>query len=65
MSGPPASEARGLGYTEGWNAVTAGGGALPRPRRARTRGRQLTGDEWADYKLGWAEAMEAYELDND
>jgi hypothetical protein len=55
--------ARSLGFTEGWNAVTAGSGALPRPRRQRSRGRQLTDNEWADYKQGWAEAMDAYEID--
>ena len=60
------SKARSLGYIDGWNAATAtfGYGSLPRPRRQRSRGRQLTDVEWAAYKAGWDEALDAYELDN-
>lgn len=55
-------QAHSLGFIDGTNAAQSGGPY--KPRRHRSRGRQLTDAEWDEYKRGWDEALDAYEVDN-
>jgi hypothetical protein len=55
-------KAHSLGFLDGTNAMQSGGSR--KPRRHRTKGRQLTGREWDEYQRGWDEALEAYDIDN-
>ena len=67
-SGPESTEvfqqgqAYNLGFLDGTNAMQSGG--PHKPRRHRSRGRQLTDAEWDEYQRGWEEALDAYEVDN-
>lgn len=55
-------KAHNLGFLDGTNAMQSGG--LRKPQRLRSRGRQLTGREWDEYRRGWDEALDAYDTDN-
>jgi hypothetical protein len=51
-----------MGYRNGMTAATATFGEGPLPRPVRPAG--YSDAQWAEYKAGWAEALDDYERDN-